>query len=278
MKKMIFFLFCSLLPMFLIAQTFEDTKSLKYQIMSLKKQLSFQKDEKADKFMLRDSNIIIYAQKTPPVYAHQYDVKRYKDKATFYFWYEDGNNYLRVVPQVEFFVCESDFHVLQNGLQYKVDLIRKSDEYGFCDTLYIPTTFRVSSPKYGTKFNDTIPIEELLYESEDEELNNIIYHFTPGLPEEQNASYSSEETSCIPLITSWSDPKVIKSKIIGKSFPIKGYYIHYGERKFDWLYIPFHLGSVYKLEKGITKDYSLRWLKIEGVTVEKQNNTLKFGE
>jgi len=84
-----------------------------------------------------------------------------------------------------------------------------------------------------------------LYDSKDEDFQNLIYHLKPGLPTDQSSSFSSEEnSSCIPLIASWSDPNVIKPKIVGKSLPIKGYYVHYREGKFDWLYIPFHLGSI----------------------------------
>ncbi len=55
-----------------------------------------------------------------------------------------------------------------------------------------------------------------------------------------------------------SDRQAVAQQLKNRSFPIDGYYIHYGPGAYDWIYITT-TAAIFKLEKGVDKDYNLRW-------------------
>jgi len=59
---------------------------------------------------------------------------------------------------------------------------------------------------------------------------------------------------------------VVINAVKNKLFPINGYYINYGKKAYDWLYVPHGSTQVYKLEKGLDSKGQLRWNLIEGLT------------
>ena len=79
--------------------------------------------------------------------------------------------------------------------------------------------------------------------------------------------------------------QVVIDAIKNKSFPLSGYYIHYGQGPFDWIYVNKSLSLVAKLEKGCNaKDGSLRWNFIQTSknnpvfeSIELQDGNIKFG-
>ncbi len=79
----------------------------------------------------------------------------------------------------------------------------------------------------------------------------------------------------IPIIKEKTDPQIILNKVNNKPLDINGYYLHYGNGAFDWLYVPVKLKSAYKLEKGVDKDYSLRWTALpKDIKIEKQDKKI----
>ncbi len=48
-----------------------------------------------------------------------------------------------------------------------------------------------------------------------------------------------------------------------RAFPLAGYYVHYGDGLFDWIYVSKELGLVAKLEEGSNEDGTLRWTFIQ---------------
>ncbi|MRI82979.1 MAG: hypothetical protein C6I00_01025 [Nitratiruptor sp.] len=59
---------------------------------------------------------------------------------------------------------------------------------------------------------------------------------------------------------------VVVEALAGKEVPINGYYLHYGPRAFDWVYVSKRSKAVMKLEKGIGEDYVLQWTPIHTPT------------
>lgn len=53
--------------------------------------------------------------------------------------------YMRVYPNGVPFLCSSGFDVIQNGLQYTMKISQSGTTSSFCNDLYVPTTFLVSS-------------------------------------------------------------------------------------------------------------------------------------
>ncbi|WP_159445332.1 hypothetical protein [Nitratiruptor tergarcus] len=83
--------------------------------------------------------------------------------------------------------------------------------------------------------------------------------------------------NAVPIITKKSDPNEILNQIKNKVFSIKGYYIHYGDGIFEWIYIPVSLKSAMKLEKGVKEDYSLIWTRLpKNITIIKEGNLIKI--
>ncbi|SMC08890.1 hypothetical protein [Nitratiruptor tergarcus] len=219
----------------------------------------------------------IYAQLQPPAFAKQYDIKRYDEDATVYLWYQNGENFIRVEPKsTKFFTCSSSFAVVQNGMQHNLQLLQKEDGSSFCEYLYIPVTFKISSYSGSLfdKFDDTIPLNDIIFEGYDSGAK--IYHISVGVSEGETASSSSSQSSCLSIITEQSDPNEIKSQILDKNFSINGYYIHYGNGDYEWIYIPASMQSIYKLEKGVDEKYHLRWLLINGVKATKNGDKITF--
>ncbi len=71
----------------------------------------------------------------------------------------------------------------------------------------------------------------------------------------------------------------VRREIKGKSFPIDGYFIHYGAGKFDWIYVSNNKKMVAKLA-GMRGKY-LRWDPIlynAFETIEIQNDRISFGQ
>ncbi len=264
MKKLfLFFIF----TIFSLAGMYEDNLHLQRETLQ-KNMLEHQYTP-----ILRDTGKT-YTQLQPPTYAKKYDVKRFDESAIFYLWYENGENFIRVVPKTSsFFTCSASFAVVQNGVQYDMQLLQKENGDSFCDNLLIPVTFKIASYNFGDKFDDSVPLDTILFEGY--ESKTKIYHFSVGIGEEQS-SQNSSKTDCLPIIKQHSDPNRVKVQIVGKSFGIEGYYIHYGNGDYQWLYIPSDLSQVYKLEKGIDQKYHLRWLLINGVKATKDGDKISF--
>ncbi len=99
--------------------------------------------------------------------------------------------------------------------------------------------------------------------------------------EDKLAQCRQDPKSCginaIPLITETSDPNEVLNQIKNKDLNINGYYIHYGNGTYEWIYIPVSLRSAYKLEKGVNENYSLRWTPLpQGIKIEKQGKKIKI--
>lgn len=82
-----------------------------------------------------------------------------------------------------------------------------------------------------------------------------------------------------------TDVGSIVNSVQGKDIPIAGYYLHYGEGSYDWLYMDPKATYVFKLEEGVTKNGGLRWTPVdtsknkvfESIQVDPVNNVVHFG-
>ena len=68
------------------------------------------------------------------------------------------------------------------------------------------------------------------------------------------------------LFASTIDPAMNQNETIGKLrsnfFPIDGYFVHYGEGPFEWVYIVRETGSLYKLEGMNPETQHFIWTKL----------------
>lgn len=73
-------------------------------------------------------------------------------------WHEQGALWMRVDPGTEAdFICSSAFALVQNGQQFSsLDLLTSSGT-DFCDDLYVPMVFRVTTA-YGKGFDENGPV------------------------------------------------------------------------------------------------------------------------
>jgi len=82
-----------------------------------------------------------------------------------------------------------------------------------------------------------------------------------------------------------ANPIDVAKAIQNKDYPISGYYIHYGNGRFDWLYTNPSASFLFKLE-GPNKDGGLDWTPIyikgkqetlESIDIDIANNKIYFG-
>jgi len=228
-----------------------------------------------NKHRIRSISSESYAQLQPPSYANVYRIKRFNDQAKFYVWYADGKNFIRIEPQSDkFFACSASFAVIDNGTQRSIQLLQDDQSDSFCDDLYISATFRIKAYNFDP-FDDTKPLTDIVYEGYDH--GTKIYHLKAGVTAHGSSSQSvSSAPSCLPLLQTTTDPTTVKTTIKGKNFDINGFYIHYGNGAFDWIYVTRSSRKVYKLEKGVNDDYTLRWTYVNGISAEINGSSVTF--
>jgi len=79
----------------------------------------------------------------------------------------------------------------------------------------------------------------------------------------------------LPIIRETTDPYTVYNQVKDTPLPIKGYYLHYGSGRYDWIYVPFSLSSAYKLEKGVDEEYQLRWTPLpSGIVITKEGDSI----
>ncbi|BCD63175.1 hypothetical protein NitYY0826_P16 (plasmid) [Nitratiruptor sp. YY08-26] len=155
----------------------------------------------------------------------------------------------------------------------------QSSCYSFSSSSSVSSLGCESNIEYGS-------VED--YENEVEEMpgasnSNLVYtkEVVGQIIEHKLEQCRQDPKSCginaIPIITETSDPNEVLNQVKNKSFPIKGYYLHYGNSNFDWLYVPISLRKAYKLEKGVTEDYYFRWTRLPNdITITKEGNWIRF--
>jgi hypothetical protein len=70
------------------------------------------------------------------------------------------------------------------------------------------------------------------------------------------------------------------SKFVSKSYPIHGYFIHYGVGNYEWVYVGVKKDFAAKLE-GILPDKQFKWTLLDmdelgNITIDAQNETISF--